>query len=178
MHFSLDSTQVLVDGVGLPSTMHPAKMAALAGATLSTRAIAMHPSGFRHANVSENGIVWYLDEPEGRVSHFFLAVVPTDTPEKPPMKFCGTVDLDGLELTEECTETHFLKRCPWQLEGHIHSWSYRTPLHYVSVMFERRRNRWAKRAGTHKLSNVSISFTKHQGEQSAAPKSLGLGRLP
>jgi hypothetical protein len=161
MRFSLHKADVLVDGVRLRGVMNAAGMAAIAGATVSTRAIPMHPSGFRHATVAEKGIVWYLDEPEGRVSHFHLAIVLSDTPEKPSVSYTGGVDLDGWELTADCTEAAFLKRCPWQLEGHIHSWSYRTVHHYVSFIFERHRNRAGKRAGTHKLANVSISFSNN-----------------
>src|SRR5262245_57157427 len=102
MRFSLHSTRVLIDGAELPGLMTAAGMEAVAGTTLSTRAIAMHPSGFRHATVAEKGIVWYLDEPEGRVSHFYLAIVPSDTPEKPARGYTGSVDLDGWELTADC----------------------------------------------------------------------------
>ena len=165
MRFSLQSTHVLVDGVELPGVMNAAEMEALAGATLSTRAITMHPSGFRHATVADKGIVWYLDKPEGRASHFYLAIVPTDTPEKPSVSYCGSVDLDGWELTQNCTEASLRTRCPWQLQGHIHSWSYRTPCHCVSFIFERHRNRMGRRAEAHKLSHVSISFKNKNGEQ-------------
>jgi hypothetical protein len=158
MHFSLRRNEILVDGTKLPGAMIGAEMEALAGTTLSRRTMAMHPSGFRHAVVTANGIVWYLDEPEGRVSHFYLAIVPLSTPEKPQQRYSGGVDIEGWNLTEDCTETSFLKRSHKPLEGHIHSWSYSTGNHYVSFTFERHRNRLGGRAGTHKLSHVCISF--------------------
>src|SRR5687768_14890483 len=122
MRFSLHNTKVVVDGVELPGAMNAAEMAAIAGEAVCTHSIPMHPSGIRHATVAHKGIVWYLDAPEGRVSHFYLAIVPADTPGKPAMSYCGEVDLDGWELGADCTEASFLKRCPWKLEGNIHSW--------------------------------------------------------
>lgn len=158
-----------MNGAELPGVMNSAEMKSLTGAALATRTIDMHPSGLRHATVAESGIVWYLDEPEGHVSHFLLAMVPSDTPEKPSVGYCGSVELDGWKLTENCTEATLLKRCQWQLEGHNHSWSYRTPHHYVSFIFERRRSRTGRRAGTHKLSYVSFSFSNNKGEPGTPP---------
>jgi len=168
MRFSLFRSKILVDGEKLPRVMSGTEMEAIAGTKLTARAIAMHPSGFRHAICADNGIVWYLDEPEAQVSHFYLALVPSDTPENPQRSYVGTVDVDGWELTADCTEASLLKRFRRPLEGHIHSWSYSTDHHYVSFTFERHRNRLGKRAGTHKLSHVSISFNASNGEQGDA----------
>jgi hypothetical protein len=169
VRISLYRSKILVDGEELPRAISSTDMEAIAGTKLSTRAIAMHPSGFRHATVTENGIVWYLDEPEGRVSHFYLAIAPSDAPQIPQRSYSGVVDLDGRELTEDCTEATFLKRFREPLDGHVHSWSYSTAHHYVSFTFERRRNRLGRRAGTYKLSHVSISFNDLDGEHGDAP---------
>ncbi len=159
MNILLTSSSVAVDGQPLPASMDAAAMIFLAGPAVSSRDIPMHPSGVRKANVGASGIVWYVDYPEGRISHLHLAISPADTPEHPANPFLGTIHLNGLLLNTETSETSFVRHGQGMpFHGHIHSWSYETSSHSVSFLFERRRNHLGRRSGVHKLALVGISF--------------------
>jgi hypothetical protein len=158
MDIHLSPSDVSIDGHPLAARVDAAAMSSLAGKPVRTSDIAMHPGGIRRVHVSASGVVWYVDFPEARTSHFHLALSRADTPGEPEVAFAGSIRLDSLFLDAGISEATLLRRASVQLEGHIHSWSYRTATHYVSFCFARPRNRIGKRSGAHKLAFVSISF--------------------
>jgi hypothetical protein len=95
MRVLLTSSGISVDGKPLKAAMNANDMGELAGAPVRTKDMPMHPSGIRRQNVSNSGIVWYVDYPEGQVSHFLLALSPKDTPGSPDSVFIGSVGLNG-----------------------------------------------------------------------------------
>jgi hypothetical protein len=159
MNILLTNSSVTIDGQPLPARLDATAMLLLAGPGVSSRDIPMHPSGIRKANVSASGIVWYVDYPEDRISHFHLAVSPSDTPEHPATPFLGAIHLNGVLLNTKTSEASFVRHGQGMpFHGHIHSWSYETAMHSISFLFKRQRNRLGRRAGTHKLAFIGISF--------------------
>lgn len=166
MHVILNNSGVLFNGRQLGGQLDGAAMAALVGTVVRTRDISMHPRGVRRVHVSESGIVWYVDYPEDRVSHFFLAVVPEDTPEQPAIGFTGAVHLNGVELSKETSESTFPYDGEVQVSGHHHIFSLRSTKQNVHFGFRRARNRRGKRSGAYKLAWVEVGF--RQSESGAA----------
>jgi hypothetical protein len=176
MRVFLSKSAVIIDDIPLARRMNTAAVRALAGTPISEREIPMHPEGVRRVHINPTGIVWYVDYPEDRVSHICFAVSPADTPAEPPTAFKGSIWLNGLELTADTSEAAFLRHGGIEVQGHTHSWAYRTPNHYVSFRFESRRNRIGKRAGTYRLAFVEIDFPK-DSEQTASPNGGPSGRV-
>lgn len=120
----------------------------------------MHPKGERIANVSPNGVVWYLDLPENAASHFHVAIYACHTPENPPVDFQGAIHFEGKEVTREMTEAEFSRLCPDAVADFGHSWVFSTSTHLVNLVFAKTKNARGKRTGTRRLRSLSVSFLR------------------
>jgi len=169
MHVLLTSSTVCFDGQPVGRSLDTAGMERWAGVALRSRDIPLHPSGVRAAHVSAKGIVWYVDQPENRVSHLFFALSPDDTPERPVAAFQGSIYLDIIPLSSETSEAHILCCREVQARGAHHTLFYDTLDHHVAFGFMRRRNRLGKRSGAHRLAFLEIGFG-HVSEPAGAAR--------
>lgn len=138
--------------------MNAAEFIAIFGTPERSRDIKMHPSGIRRAQVNAGGIVWYLDEPEDVVSHFYLAFSPADTPEKPADAFAGTIFFGGVALDAGTTQAALKRQKDIAFRiGPLGCW-YDSADHHIHLGFDRPRDPVGKRSKTARLTSVSVSF--------------------
>jgi hypothetical protein len=169
MRVILRASGVWIEGERLKSKMNAGEMEALAGGLAGrTNDIPMHPSGTRRQNVSTSGMVWYIDYPEDRSSHFLLALSPQDTPGCPDTAFSGSIELNGKVLSTDLTERTFPRDGEVRVRGHHRMWSCDVGTHKVFFVFEPRRNAMGKHSGVPRLAYVSIIFGSASEPNAAA----------
>jgi len=169
MRISFLRKMILVDGAKLRAFVSGTQMQAIAGTEISRRSTPITPSGFEHTIDTEQGFRWTVREPESIVSGFQLAIStkgirefgdPNYVQHFPQCDFPGTVDLNGVRLTDESTEKDLMAGRKWIVVPHGGGCAYETPEHNVYFHFEPHPGGPPFKGVTAKLVCIQIVFLR------------------
>ena len=107
----------------------------------------------------ESGLVAYEDLPERRMSHLWLAFMPSTTPEQPNQPTGVIIDINGACLTGETTERTLPRMGSTPIvEGFGRRYFYEADRYVLDFMFERRSDERGRKTGVRRLASLSFSW--------------------
>lgn len=127
--------------------------------------IPLHGGGVRRIRAFDHlGFVYFLDETSPEVPSVLFVFFPQDAPFQIKRAFGGCLRVNDTPLTQELTETRLPTAGALHFEPQFgHKWRAAAPTFSVWLSFRQRPDRTGKRAGAHRLTDVSICYetTRH-----------------
>jgi hypothetical protein len=162
---SITSDAVTLFGHELLAIRDSASFRQTFGPPSRQRDIKMHPSGTRIAMVWDDlGMVAYDDRPEGIMSHLYLALDPSVTPEQPLHASKVVVDVNGSSLTADTTERRLPSGGATPIIASFgRRYFIETATYVLGFTFDRRIDARGRKTGTRRLAMISFSWQPSTG---------------